>query len=139
VSPFSGVGPLFLEQLDLLFGITVEEYMARKDNEPERRHDYKAQPEEWVLREAMRLVMGERNGDYGDAVEDFRVIAYYWNNYLHSTGRLAAFTELNAKDVALMMTLLKIRRESTHPKMDNVVDGCGYLALAQKCEEEDGT
>jgi hypothetical protein len=93
-----------------------------------------AMPEEWVLREASRLIMGERNGDYGDAVEDFKVIASYWNTYLSSVKGLGK--PLGAKDVALLMTLLKIRRESTHPKRDNVVDGCGYLALAQKCEEE---
>jgi hypothetical protein len=90
-------------------------------------------PEEWVLREASRLITTDRNGDYGPAVEDFSVIAEYWNTYLQSIGMRVFIT---AKDVALMMTLLKIRREATHPKRDNVVDGCGYLALAQKCEEE---
>jgi hypothetical protein len=81
--------------------------------------------------------MGERNGEYGDAVEDFEIIAEYWNVYLESLRRQGRLlTRLEAKDVALMMTLLKIRRESTHPKRDNIVDGCGYLALAQKCEEE---
>jgi hypothetical protein len=107
-------------------------------SKPERQHEYKAYPEEWVLREATRLVMGERNGDYGDAVEDFDVIARYWNIYLWSRGfRLTDQDGLKPKDVALMMALLKIRREATHPKRDNVVDGCGYLALAQKCEEEE--
>jgi hypothetical protein len=104
-------------------------------SKPERQHEYKAYPEEWVLREATRLVMGERNGDYGDAVEDFTIVAGYWSIYLISKG--IGPLELKAKDVALMMALLKIRREATHPKRDNVVDGCGYLALAQKCEEEE--
>jgi hypothetical protein len=106
-------------------------------SEPERKHKYSGQPEEWVLREASRLIMDERNGDYGDAVEDFKVIAQYWNTYLRSIGVRSVY--LGAKEVALMMALLKIRREATHPKRDNVVDGCGYLALAQKCEEEDDT
>lgn len=91
-------------------------------------------PEALILRDAEDLITGERNGDYGPANEDFSVIAEFWNSYLQALGMRVFIT---AKDVALMMTLLKIRREATHPKRDNLVDGCGYLALAQKCEEED--
>ena len=100
---------------------------------PNRRHNYEPKIAEWVLREADRLIHDDRNQQYGPAVQDFEVIAGYWNNYLDSIGH----RPINAKDVALLMALLKIRRESTHPKIDNIVDACGYLALAQKCEDEE--
>ena len=106
-------------------------------------YDYKASeydpapyvsPEASILREAEDLITGERNGDYGDAVEDFSVTAEYWNTYMRSLGMRVFLT---AQDVSLLLTLLKIRRQSTHPKRDNLVDAAGYIALAQKCEEED--
>ena len=90
-------------------------------------------PEALILRDAEDLITGERNGDYGPAGEDFEVISQFWNTYLQALG-MRVF--INAKDVALMMTLLKVRREATHPKRDNLVDAAGYVALAQKIEEE---
>ena len=43
---------------------------------------------------------------------------------------------LNAKDVAVMMVLLKAARlanQQTH--RDSVVDICGYAALIERCDE----
>jgi hypothetical protein len=87
--------------------------------------------ESGILREAEHLITTDRNGDYGDAVEDFSVTGEYWTTYMKSKGYLVEGVILTPKDVTIMMSLFKIRRESTHPKRDNVVDGCGYLALAQ--------
>ena len=91
-------------------------------------------PEQAVLDEASKLINGDRHEQYGDAVEDFSVVAEYWTVYLRSKGLLKEGVKLIHKDTALMMTLLKVRREGTHPKTDNNVDGVGYLALAEKCE-----
>jgi hypothetical protein len=88
-------------------------------------------PEQSILDEASRLINGDRQQQYGDAVQDFGVVAEFWTTYLRAKGFDVSLTH---KDVALMMTLLKVRREATHPKRDNIVDGVGYLALAEKCE-----
>jgi len=109
------------------------DWWHKEQAEQFKEDQYDPAPEAGILREAEELICGERNGDYGDAVTDFSVTAEYWNTYLQSLG-MSVF--INAKDVALMMTLLKVRREATHPKRDNLVDAAGYVALAQKIEEE---
>jgi len=44
-----------------------------------------------------------------------------WEGYLG--------VDINAVDVAAMMTLLKIARSKSNPKhLDNWVDSCGYMA-----------
>ena len=55
-----------------------------------------------------------------------------WNAYIAAAGR-----ELNAKDVATMMVLLKAARlanDQTH--RDSVVDICGYAALMERCDDD---
>lgn len=85
------------------------------------------------LIEADNLIHGDRNEEYGPAEEDFAVTAMYWSTYLQD--RLAE--PLTAKDVAMMMALLKIRREMVQHLRDNLVDACGYLALAGEISGED--
>lgn len=72
---------------------------------------------------AIKAVLGDRNADYGDPHPDFAGIALMWSGLLN--------TKLNdritARDVALMMTALKLRREAHKPKDDNIVDAHGYL------------
>jgi hypothetical protein len=94
--------------------------------------DEEVLPEIRVLEKATELISTTRHNDYGDAVDDFRVVAEFWTTYLKAQGCDYA---LDAKDVALMMALLKLRREATHPKKDNVDDAVGYIALAFKCDQ----
>jgi anti-sigma factor ChrR (cupin superfamily) len=85
-----------------------------------------------ILEEADYLTKADRQSSYGDASEDFVVIAGYWSLYLGD--RLSEL--LTDKDVAMMMALLKIRREQHKHKRDNIVDACGYLKLAGNIEGE---
>lgn len=72
------------------------------------------------LDEAKRIVEGERNEAYGEAEDNFEVIARLWEAY-----RGIPFSPV---DVAVMMILLKtarIRNGGTH---DCFVDIAGYAA-----------
>lgn len=75
-----------------------------------------------ILEEASRLINGERQQDYGNPGACFGKIAAMWGAYLGH--------DLSRVDVANMMCLLKLARESQYHKHDNLLDACGYLALA---------
>ena len=90
-----------------------------------------------VLQEAMFTINGERQNVYGSPEDSFRHIADYWNVYL---GGEAVGIKIDAKDVAMMMTLFKIARianGSAH--RDSYVDAAGYIGLAADmcCEVKD--
>ncbi len=78
-----------------------------------------------VLRLAEKCVCGGRDSDYGTPEDNFGTIAKLWTIYCSTT-----FT---AKDVAMMMALLKIARiRSGRYSADSYVDLAGYAACA--CE-----
>lgn len=78
-----------------------------------------------VLDEARNLITGNRADMHGDAKQNFTNIAKLWSIYLER--------EVGAKDVALMMALLKIARTKTgEMNHDDVVDAIGYLALGEE-------
>lgn len=80
------------------------------------------------LIEANNIIEGERQDTYGRPEDSFEIIASFWNTYLTAKGYQPAW-QLNANDVAMMMTLLKIARETQQHKRDNAVDAIGYLAI----------
>lgn len=76
-----------------------------------------------VLETAEQLINGDREESYGSAAESFDRIAMLWGVYLDAP-------ELNAKDVAHMLILMKVSRLVTSPdKLDNYIDIAGYAAL----------
>lgn len=80
-----------------------------------------------VLMKAHATINGERQDQYGNAEDNFKAIADFWNEYLSDHLQ----TSLTAHDVAMMMCLLKIARIKTGAgKEDSYVDLCGYAALA---------
>lgn len=81
---------------------------------------------EEVFKEADQLINGDRQQSYGNVTQNFNSIAQIWSAILKIT--------VSESDVALCMAGLKIARESSKHKKDNLVDACGYLALAQKIE-----
>lgn len=93
-----------------------------------------AQPELDLLNEAARLITGDRNGDYGEAVLDYTGVAAFWTTYLGLRGLLKEGAYLDPKDCCQMLVLLKLRREITKPKRDNLSDQAGYTGLAYRCE-----
>jgi len=92
-----------------------------------------------TLVRADEIINGERQDTYGSPEDSFALIAEHWTTYLrgnvnanggHYGEDCPCGIELDASDVAIMMTLFKIARMSGqkwHP--DNAVDACGYLAI----------
>lgn len=82
-----------------------------------------------ILRAAEKCVCGDREQDYGSPENNFTRIAEFWGAYLGA--------DINAKDVAAMLALLKIARiASGHAKDDNWVDLAGYAACGGEIETE---
>ena len=75
-----------------------------------------------ILQEAHALINGDRQINYGDPKTNLERIAKLWSAYL---GHAIA-----GKDVALMLSLLKIAREAQAHKPDNLIDAAGYIGLA---------
>ena len=74
-----------------------------------------------ILDTAKEYVTKDRAADHGDMEDNFNMIADYWSLHLEQ--------HIDAHDVAVMMTLLKVARIKSNPyHMDNFIDGAGYLA-----------
>ena len=86
-----------------------------------------------ILDLAEQCVCVDRDEQYGDAEDNFALIASFWNVYKGE----AIF---DAEDVAIMMALLKIARIKTGNSADSYVDLAGYAACAGeirgKCRNE---
>ena len=75
------------------------------------------------LKTADNLVKGDRDKDYGDKTENHNNIAKLWSAYLD--------TKVEAHDVAIMMSLLKIARTKLGAvSKDTYVDMAAYGAIA---------
>lgn len=81
-----------------------------------------------ILQEAEKLVYGERNDDYGTVTENFDNIARMWTVIMK--------TPVSPEQVGLCMAALKICRQMSKPKRDNLVDGAGYFATIEKMYKE---
>ena len=85
---------------------------------------------EEILAEASRIISRDRNLSHGDAFQNHAEIAEFWNIYLDK--KLQPMASITAEDVALMMVLMKISRNTQGKKnnLDNFIDMCGYAAIA---------
>lgn len=79
--------------------------------------------------EAKKLVIGDRNADYGNPADDYAKTAKMWSGML--IHKLKPGVEITAKEATLMMVLLKISREVNKAKPDNLIDAHGYLNLSE--------
>lgn len=85
-----------------------------------------------ILSRAKSIINGERQGTYGDAEDSFQIIADMWSAYLN--------TEILSEDVANMMILMKVARNSSGVyKDDNWIDICGYAALGGEIQAAKST
>ena len=80
------------------------------------------------LDEAGKIVRGSREDTYGPAERNLSRIAEMWSAYLS--------VPITARQVAVMMVLLKASRDAFKPKHDNMVDICGYAYLADTIDKE---
>lgn len=89
-----------------------------------------------ILREAEKIIYGDREKTYGSPSKNLSTIAKMWNAYLQSLNK--APDQLDAQDVAIMMVLLKVARLGNTPgHRDSLVDSCGYMALVERCIEDE--
>jgi hypothetical protein len=90
-----------------------------------------------LLQDSINLVNGERNVDYGDPFDDFQTTAMFWQTYLERVMAKKQALFLEAHDVAVMMTLLKVSRLSWSPnKRDHWLDIAGYSACGWDCVDK---
>lgn len=85
-----------------------------------------------ILKEAEKCVCGQRQQDYGSPEDNFTTISYLWSVYLkaaHPSMNLPV-NGITAKDVSMMMALLKVARIATGSSPDSFVDLAGYAACA---------
>ena len=76
--------------------------------------------------DALRIVNGERQREYGDPERNFMAVANLWNAYLAGIDHF-----LTTADVANMMILFKLARNMTGSgKQDTDVDLIGYALLS---------
>lgn len=75
-----------------------------------------------ILEAARVCVCGEREQDYGAPEDSFMLIAKLWSVYTDYP--------ITAKDVAVMMALLKVARIKNSDKADSYIDLAGYAACA---------
>jgi hypothetical protein len=92
-----------------------------------REEDTKKVKRAEILEEAKKCICGGRDQEYGKPENNFQLIADLWGAY---TG--CAYT---AKDVAMMLALLKVARIKTGVKADSFVDLAGYAACAGELAE----
>ncbi len=87
----------------------------------------KPRPAGSILEEAARIRSGERNVDYGDAVESFERVAEIANAI---TG-----LSLTPAECCKVLIAVKLTRERYNHKRDNLVDACGYIEILHQIEE----
>jgi hypothetical protein len=90
-----------------------------------------------VLEEAQRIIYGDREMTYGHPSKNLWTIARLWTAYVNAASdNILGDREFTAKDVALMMILVKTARLANNDShRDSVVDICGYAALMERCDE----
>lgn len=85
-----------------------------------------------ILKKANECVTGSRQQDYGEAENNFAIIASLWEPYLRFKCIEGAFDIcINPEDVAMLLALMKIARvTSGRYHEDNFIDLAGYAACA---------
>jgi hypothetical protein len=87
-----------------------------------------------ILAEAKKCVCGQREQDYGTPEDNFATIGLLWGVYLRAAHpelkKVFPINGITAKDVAVMMSQLKVARIATGSSPDSFVDLAGYAACA---------
>ena len=89
--------------------------------------------DETILQEAQRLVSGARQDSYGDPVECMTRIGAVLTVVFRD--KLRPGTIITPADVPLIMSAVKLVRESITPKRDNRVDLVAYSHIKQLVHE----
>lgn len=88
-----------------------------------------------ILDQALKCVNGDRDEQYGNPEDSFKLIADFWMSYLNNCGASRSEIYIRSKDVAAMLALLKVARISGgQSKLDNWIDLAGYAACGGEIE-----
>ena len=90
--------------------------------------------EQTCLEEAMRLVNGPRQKNYGPPSKDFARTALIWSAVLQK--KLKEGCMIDPQEVGWMMVGVKMSRETNERKPDNLTDAFGYLMCIEKIQRE---
>jgi hypothetical protein len=82
-----------------------------------------------IMKEAAKLVSHDRQSQYGHPVEHFTDVGRIW-------GSILRIPDISPQKIGLMMTGLKIARESFKHKDDNLVDAIGYIKTVDIIERD---
>ena len=109
----------------------IEKEVVEKHGEDVKRKLTRAD----ILHAAEKCVCGQREQDYGTPEDNFKAIAELWEAYLNKACTRGVNVRVEAKDVAVMMALLKIARIAAGGgKADSWIDLAGYAACGAECE-----
>lgn len=85
-----------------------------------------------ILKAAEKCVCGEREQDYGTPENNFETIGHLWSVYLRAAhpelAKVLPINGITPKDVAMLMSLLKVARIATGTSPDSFIDLAGYAA-----------
>lgn len=88
----------------------------------------------YILKEAEKCVLQDRNQTYGEPENAFSLVAEFWTSYLKATFSKRDPKMLYPEDIAMMMNLFKVSRQVKNPMCaDNYIDMAGYAACAADC------
>ena len=79
-----------------------------------------------ILHKAEEYICGKRQEEYGEIEDNFTCIADLWSAYKG--------VKFDAREVAIMMALLKIARMRKPGHIDSAIDCAGYCACAGQLE-----
>lgn len=79
-------------------------------------------------------IQNDRENDYGDAKASHTSIANFWNEYINRKVGNSDLS-LDATDVAVMLSLMKVSRLAYKRKYDSFLDFASYADFAFNFEE----
>ena len=82
----------------------------------------------------MDFITTDRNEKNGNPEDNFDFIAMGWTASLQARGLLDRDQHLIAPDVARLMVIFKMMRDSNSPQRDNRVDSVGYSGCLERVQ-----
>lgn len=95
-------------------------------------HDWAGADE--ILTEARRIVSTDRNVLNGNPEDNFHYIALGWSASLQARGLLTKEQFLTEGDVARLMVVFKMMRDSNASHRDNRTDAVGYTCCLERVD-----
>ena len=86
-----------------------------------------------ILAAAERCVCGDREQDYGSPENNFKAVANLWIDYLTAKDEPL---DIAAKDVAVMLALLKIAPHCLRPCQGGQLGGSGRVCRLRRGDRE---